>query len=218
MEQQQEPKEASIGGVPVGKIRKAYFTGKLDVVMGSIQAKGEVTPEVLTELDLFLTNLKASEESMVEKLKRFFPQPEDAREKLFLAEALGETLSDDDMLKIADEKASCTSAIDTAIKLMKDRANQIFLKTTTITPEEYMDDAELFSRLMYYICGAELLGKIHFKKKVAELIVKGHQRKQAEDLAMITLEYYRWQEIVIVKERVDDIIMLAKKRFSGQFN
>jgi hypothetical protein len=208
----------NIGGVEKSEIRKAYFNGKLSSAIAKVQAQGEISIETAKELQEFLQSLKDESKEVELAIKKFMPEPEDERERIFLAEILGQELTEEEKKMISDEKNSYTFAVETVTNKMKERANQYYAKKNLPTIDDLMDDAVLFVSLEYYIDGQEIVLKQLYKKKVAEYITKGNQRKQAEDLAMMSEEYRKWQDTYRLRERMLEYIMLAKKRYSGQFN
>lgn len=114
-------KENLTCGIPVEKIRKAYFKGKIDKLLNELQAEKEYAKADYEELAGYLEFLKKTDTKINDQFAAYIPKiiTEDSPD-MVLDELNRESLSKAEIAELDKEKDARSFAVRTASKMLKD--------------------------------------------------------------------------------------------------
>lgn len=213
---QKEKKQAdTIFGIEKDKIRKAYFTGKLDVILKEIQEKNEVTTENSSELIAFLGALKNQDKDLFEMVKAQVGSEMIGEEEVIKSPSLD--MFDHKMTpEEIEEFNAWRKNADRAIKFVNDLMSRIskdIFEKVQIRKDDFIDYGIEISGLMKYIDEDRIYKDQIFRRELTRIKDEyGCSRKEAEEYAKLTKEYKDYKFATLFRENLDGFIMLLKKK------
>jgi len=212
-----EVKEKKICGKKLATIRKAYFSGKISILLANIQAEMSIEEDELKEFIDFLQKLKDEEMQLMDKLNKEVdnglfknisdPKPPSVKD-------LNREMTDDEVSK----HRQWLMNKEKAIRLIKTRFSQIrkdIFEKIDVPKQKWIDYALEVSALILYVDEDYIYKRQLWKKKMIEILDKyGISRKESEDRSEITDEYKDYKIASSLRDRVSELILLCKKHYS----
>jgi len=192
-------------------IRKAYFTGKLPEYLAKVQSIKEITVGELKELKLYLEKLRSEDTGIAGELGLELDEDKNVPDGVLEAD-----LTPEQEAEIASERENNAKSIKLVNKMLNNVAQRILSKTNVPSREELIDTSLALVGLTYYIDREYIFLKRMFKKKLIEYVKQGSQRKEAEDYAMVSAEYRDLETNELLRERIKEFTMIAKKMYDNQ--
>lgn len=209
--------EEKICGTSLEKIRKMYFTGKIDKLLVSIQANGNYDLDEYNKLADYLETLKVQDDKLSVDFSRFLPKLENDSYSV-LDELNQDSLSDAEIAELEREKVNRANAVQMANKMLKGLFMKFYDPNQESPNEEsLMDMAFEMLSLQYYLKRDSLYKERLFRKKIVEYERAGCQRKLAEEKAKTTVEFRDYALAEHLLESCKELILLAKKRYKDNF-
>jgi hypothetical protein len=201
-----------ICGFERGKIRKAYFTGKLPKLLNDIQALGEQTEESLETLKTYLQSLRDEDTSIGDGFSDFLPKDEDIQVDPVLDDLNKESLSDEEQSEMTRDETNRKNSVIHAVNILKSLFAR-FRSDRKPTDDDLMDMGFELLGLQYHVGREEIYRERLFRKKITEYERMGKQRKAAEEYAKVCKEYRDWRVIEKLELQIESFINLAKKKY-----
>jgi hypothetical protein len=208
--------EQVICGITSDKIRKSFFTGKVEKLLTDIQASGEYDVSEYEQLSGYLSSLKEQSESLSKNFSSFLPKIETEMPDTVLDELNRESLSEAEVSELDREKSNREFSVSIASKLLKSLFVRFHGKDQpNPSEEELMDIAFEVLGLQYYLIRDALYKERLYRKKIVEFERTGKQRKLAEEAAKTTVEYRDYYLAEGLKDLANEYINLAKRRYKS---
>lgn len=199
----------SICGIELSEIREAYFDGKLKKMLNKMMSKGDVGLENAENLGNFLKTLEKTEKTVIDKIEDVFGDHiiETKEEKLPSVEELqGEVQDMSEEWRKKQEKADAwLDSIYATISKIQGGATP---------PANFWGDTS-----MNIIITQSVLDKIRvyfdqqYRARIIAIMDKTDcTRKAAEDRAKLTPQYRDYKNALLLRERLEDLIINTRKR------
>ena len=202
--EKEAPAEETIAGITKKEIRKHYFEQKVKKLMNTIMADRAIEESEMQELEAYLAELKAEDQVTTARAEEAIGLDAD-RKPPSVAE-LREGVSD------AEWRDNADKAIKYVQNVLDVTRNDI-AKKKTIPGKYWLDTAVVFMSFLNLIDQDRVFKDQLYRAKISEIIDDfGTSRKEAEDRARITTEYADYKNAVLLRERIDEFINLAKKK------
>lgn len=191
------------------EIRKAFFKNEIGKLIADIQTEKDVKKKDIKELNEYLLVLKDNNDNLVDEAVELFGGKivgvENENKPPTVAE-LKAGVSDQEWREKADVAIEYVSKTMTSVrKLIAEKRTMrqdFWLDTATVilSYEELIDKDRVFKDQVY-------------RAKMTEILDE-HQisRKEAEERARITKEYSDYKNAILLRDRIDEFINLAKKQ------
>ena len=190
-------------------IRRAFFSNKIGKLIASIQLEKDVKKKDIVELNDYLLRLKDSNDNLVDEAVKLFGGKVvgvESENKPPTVSELKSGVSDKEWREKADIAIEYISKTMTSIRKMvaekKNIRQDFWLDTATVilSYEELIDKDRVFKDQIY-------------RAKMTEILDE-HQisRKEAEERTRITQEYSDYKNAILLRDRIDEFINLAKKQ------
>jgi len=208
--------ESKICGTTLSKIRKSFFTGKIDKLLIAIQANGDYVVEEYNKLANYLETLKSHDDKLSTDFSRFLPKLDENEDYSILDELNKEALSDAELAELERESKNRSNATILANHILKSLFMRYHDKTQqSPSEEELLDMAFELLSLEYYLRRDALYKERLYRKKIVEYERQGKQRKLAEEAAKTSVEYRDYALAEGLMEMVNEFILLSKKRYKN---
>lgn len=209
MKKETKSKEKLICGKTEKEIRKAFFKNKIGELIADIQAEKNVAKKDVQELNEYLLRLKDNNDTLVDEAVKLFGGKivgvETENKPPTVAE-LKAGVSDQEWREKADIAIEYVSKTMTSIRRMvatkKNIRQDFWLDTATVilSYEELIDKDRVFKDQIYRAKMTEIIDEFQIS------------RKEAEERARITKEYSDYKNAILLRDRIDEFINLAKKQ------
>jgi len=204
--------EQTICGYPVEKIRKAFFKGELNKLLDEISSIQKIEIQDTQKLEEYLTELQNEKQDNKDFVKHF----EDENElKPPSVDELSNKLTDEQQQKlnlwienIEQMEMYCKNIMQGVRKAIKEKR--------TISKEQYSDMATEMICLMPDIDRIRVYRDQLYRKRLTRIIDESlvkMSRAEAEERARITQEYKDYKLSILLKENLEEFIMMCKKRY-----
>lgn len=201
--------EKLICGKTEKEIRKAFFKNEIGKLIADIQTEKDVSKKNIKELNEYLLVLKDSNDNLVDEAVELFGGKivgvENENKPPTVAE-LNAGISDVEWR----EKA------DVAIKYVQETMDSVrhkIAKKKTMRQDFWLDTATVILSYEELIDKDRVFKDQIYRAKMTEILDE-HQisRKEAEERAKITKEYSDYKNAILLRDRIDEFINLAKKQ------
>ena len=191
------------------EIRKAFFKNKLGEFMAEIQIDKSIDSKELNKLNNYLLVIREENKDIVNEAVKLFGGKVvgvESENKPPTVSELKAGVSDKEWREKADIAIEYVSKTMTSIRKMvaekKNIRQDFWLDTATVilSYEELIDKDRVFKDQIY-------------RAKMTEILDE-HQvsRKEAEERTRITQEYSDYKNAILLRNRIDEFINLAKKQ------
>jgi hypothetical protein len=200
-------------GMPVEKIRKAYFDCTINKLCAEIMAAGKVTVEDMKALTTTLEELKREESKVRESLEREVGGLFTKEHRPPSVEALQGKMSDEDRVNFEAWLQTAERSVKIAREIIGKNANAA-LQGKSIPKDALMNDAHAMNGLMLYVQEYASYRRAIWKARMFKIQDEsGISRGEAEDRSEITEEYADYKRASGLLERCDNLIMNCKKEY-----
>jgi hypothetical protein len=213
----EKPKDGEklICGMTEQYIRKKFFDREVGKMLTEIQGQRKVKEPEVQELIEFMSELKAEDKSVIEKVMDAFPGSriiDDSEIAPPTVDQLMEGMNDDEWRQKADA----------AIAYIKEKLDNLRMDIATKKqiPETYWLDTAIIFMSYQDILERDRIWKTQkYFAQITRLIDEtGISRLEAENRSKLTKEYAEYKYINLLLERMDKFDMLCKKKDAANKN
>ena len=194
------------------QIRKVFFKSELNKMLDEISACQKIEVEDTQKLEAYLNELLKEKKSNNEFVQYFENENE---LKPPSVDELSNKLTDEQQQKL-DEWVRNIEQMELYCKnLMKETRNLIKLKQV-ITKERYADMAQEIICIMPDIDRLRVYRDQLYRKRLTKIMDESlikMSRAESEERAKITEEYKNYKLAILLKENLEEFIMICKKRY-----
>lgn len=195
------------------KIRKAFFTGKLDELLDEIQSKDSISADEVKELEAFLDLLAAEKKEAREKLGKKY--------KVVADDDITPPTVDELVDEVNPEKLEAwRKKVEENTKRVRDIISAVSTaaRKSAVNIEILKDLVLEIHGLQHYIDQDRVYKDQLYRERLTKIIDEyGVSRKEAEERAKLTKEYRDYKLAVLSTENVNEFIMSAKKKMGNSY-
>lgn len=195
------------------KIRKAFFTGKLDELLDEIQSKDSIGADEVKELEAFLDLLAAEKKEARDKLgKKYKVVADDAITPPTVDELVNE-INPEELAAWRKKVEENTGRVREIISVVSTAARK-----SAVNIEILKDLVLEIHGLQHYIDQDRVYKDQLYRERLTNIIDNyGVSRKEAEERAKLTKEYRDYKLAVLFTQNVNEFIMSAKKKMGNSY-
>lgn len=198
----------TICGFELDKFREAYFEGKLKKFLNTVMAKEDVTEKDAEKIGAYLSTLEEKEKTIIDKIQDVFGGHiiEIKEEKLPSVEELQGEIKD--MSEEWREKhAKAESWLNSQYQIIQK------IQNGAPPPKNFWGDLSMNIIIMQSTLDNI---RVYFDQQFHARIIKmvdevGCSRKEAEDRAKLTPQYRDYKTSLLLKDRLENLIVNTRK-------
>lgn len=193
------------------EIRKAYFSGKLNLLLDKYAAE-DMEEKTIKQVEKFLEGLKKERQLLHKRVSTF----ELAKKEIVALPDVNE------LMKLSDGKKQAIETWEVAREAEYAKAQAIFIQAknrgVTANTDQYLEWGFELLEHQYNLDLYRIWKDQLYRAKIISFVDSyGCSRAEAEDRAKITPEYMAYKKAILFRGLVEEAVMLCKKKY-GAFN